>query len=491
MSDSQSDSVFKGAILTVAMRWADRSISFVSTLILARLLVPDDFGIIAMASVVVGLTDVLLDLGVNVALIRNREATADHYNTAWTLRLGQMCFSASLVFFCAGFAATYFKDGRIEAVLQVMSIGLILIGLENIGVINFQKEMRFHLDFRLAFTKRITGFIVTIITAWLTHSYWAMVIGTLASRSIGVILSYQMHPMRPRLSIAKIREIFSVSQWMLLNSVGNYLNHNLHNIMVGRRASATVMGGYSLACDISSMPTTEVLAPLNRVLFPALVRAKHDLVELKRVFLVAQSVQSLIGIPAGLGLALIAHEAVYILLGPKWAFVAPYIQILALANVVEAITTSSGYLMITLENIRNSVMVTWSKVIAFATIAAFFLPVTSAVYNLAWLRVAIMFGGLFLSFFMIARILKELSWLDISHSLFRPIVGTIVMSGLVLGIDTLIHLPLIPTLVIKITTGVVTYPLVVIGLWHLMGQPAGAESYLLTKIRSLKKNERH
>ena len=100
-----SNSVFSGAVLTVSMRWTDRLIGLVSTLILARLLVPEDFGIIAMASIVVGLTEVLFDLGVNVALIQNKSPTKGHYDTAWTLRLLQSGVAAILVAGTAPLAA--------------------------------------------------------------------------------------------------------------------------------------------------------------------------------------------------------------------------------------------------------------------------------------------------------------------------------------------------------------------------------------------------
>jgi lipopolysaccharide exporter len=166
-------SVFKGAILTVSMRWTDRLIGFGSTLILARLLVPADFGVVAMASLVVGLADVLLSLGVNVALIRNHNATPAHYNTAWTLRLAQSAIAATVVFVAAPAAALYFNDPRIIPVLRFMALGMLLVGMENIGIITFQKEMRFGLDFRFVFLKRIVGFLTTILAAWLLRSYWA------------------------------------------------------------------------------------------------------------------------------------------------------------------------------------------------------------------------------------------------------------------------------------------------------------------------------
>lgn len=483
MRGSGPTSIFKGAILTVSMRWTDRLIGFASTLILARLLVPDDFGIIAMASLVVGLADVFLDLGVNVALIQNRNAATAHYNTAWTLRLLQMAFVALVVFLAAPLAASYFSDPRIIPVLRVMAIGILLVGCENIGVITFQKEMRFGLDFRFVFTKRVAGFLVTMLFAWFMRSYWALIIGTIAGRTVGVLLSYQMHPMRPRLSLEKFSEIFSVSQWVMVNSIGNYLNRNLHKILVGRRTSSAVIGGYTLADEISAMPSTEVLAPLNRVLFPAFVAAKHDLAELKRIYLLAQGVQCLLGGAAGVGLALIAYEAVFVLLGEKWLFVVPFVQILALANVIESITTSSGYVFLTLNKLRDSAIFHWSQVALFILLALAIFPQSGAL-DIAWLRLATVLAGLTLSIWFLMRTLQNISLLEIIGGIYRPLLGTVVMAMAVVIIGGMINMPPVAILFLKIVTGVCTYPVAVLLIWWIAGKPEGAEAYLLNKAKT-------
>lgn len=490
MAGVGKNSILKGAILTVSMRWTDRLIGFISTLILARLLVPDDFGIIAMASLIIGLVDVFLDLGVNVALIQNRNPSSDHYNTAWTLRLAQTSIAALVIVLAAPFAATYFNDARITLALRVMAIGIFLVGLENIGTITFQKEMRFGLDFRFAFTKRIAGFLATMAFAWLLQNYWAMVIGTIIGRSVGVVLSYQMHSMRPQLSLAKLADIFSVSQWVLINSIGNYLNRNLHKILVGRRTNAVTIGGYTLADEISAMPSTEVLAPLNRVLFPAFVSAKHDLGELKRMFLLAQGVQSLLGCAAGAGLALIAHEAVLVLLGEKWLFVVPFVQILALANVVESITTSSGYVFLTLNKLRYAAVFHWSQLAFFVLMVFLIFPASGAI-GIAWLRLLTVVAGLSLSVFLLTRVLPNISLANIVSVILRPLLGIMVMALAILGIDRLVGSNLMLSLTLKILTGAITYPAAVLLIWRIFGKPEGAESYLINQFRLVSKKKNY
>lgn len=481
-----ADSVVKGALLTVAMRWSDRLIGLVSTLILARLLVPEDFGIIAMASLVIGLADVLLDLGVHIALIQNRSPTQAHYDSAFTLRLIQSLLAAIIVAAGSPWAAGYFHEPRVEPVLQWLALSFVFSACENIGLVTFQKEMRFGADFRFLFLKRMAGFVTTVAAAWLLQSYWALVIGNLAGRAVGIGLSYALHPMRPRLTLEKVGEIFAISQWMLLRGIAGYLDNKLHQIFVGRRESAAVLGAYTLGDEISAMPTSELLAPLNRVLFPAFVKVKDNLAELKRVFLIAEGVQSLIGIPAGVGLALVAPEAVLVLLGEKWLATVPFVEVMALIGIMQAITTSGAYVILTLGKARMLAIYSVVQVIGFASLVLLAIPQGGAM-AIAWLRLGVAIAGL-ASFAVILRFtLPSLRFREILAVVYRPVAAAIVMALLVrYGLATLAFGTL-PLLIIKVVAGAFGYALTIVLMWRLAGRPLGAESFLLDKALAFRR----
>lgn len=473
-------SIAKGAFITISMRWIDRVIGFASTLILARLLLPEDFGIIAMASLVIGLVDVLFDLGVNVALIQNPKANHEHYNTAWTLRILQTILAAGVIVLGAPFAGDYFGDQRVVPVIQFMAIGLVVNGLENIGVVSFQKNMQFGRDFRFLFSKRITGFIVTVVAALTMQTYWALVIGALTGRVMGVVLSYWMHPMRPRLSLTKFNEIFAVSQWMLVRSVGAYLDNNLHRMFVGRVSGTGTMGAYTLADEISAMPTSELLAPINRVLFPAFAQARENPAELKRLLLLAQGVQTLVGVPAAIGLALVAHEAISILLGAKWLIAVPFVQFLALTHAAEAITTSTGYAMITVGQARRSALLVWAKVIIFCATIFVLMPSVDAI-QIAQARLATSVTAVILALWLVLHAIENLKIRDILATIARPLFGAMAMSTALLLVFDGTTLPLSYALTGKISLGFIVYSTTVLLIWLAQGKPAGAESYALEK----------
>lgn len=481
MAKPAGNSVVRGAMIYVALRWTDRLIGIISTVVLARLLAPDDFGIVAMTALAVGLIDVLLDLGVNVALIQNPNPSKADYDTAWTLRLLQALASMLLLCLIAPLAARYFHEPRVLPVLLVMSTAAVIAACENIGIVTFQKEMRADRDFVFTFARRLLGLVVTVVLAWVLRDYWALVWGTLVSRLFGVFLSYRMHPMRCGFSLASFKAIFGVSQWNLINSVGRYLNNNLHKMIVGNRFDSTTIGGYTLAEEISAMPATEILSPINRILFPAFVRARQDLAELKRMFLLAQGVQCLIAIPASCGLALVAPEVVHLMLGEKWAFVVPFVQVLSLGSIVQAITTCSGYVLLAQSWNRAATLTTWIQVVLFG-LGCFLLPAASPALDLAWLRVAVGAAGLLSALLMLRRCLPLVGWGDMLGTILRPLLAAAAMAAVLVQPAPWLAGSVLLALLVKVVLGALVYGAVLLGLWLLLGKPFGAETYLLEKV---------
>lgn len=473
--------IIHGAFLAVAMRWTDRLIGLLSTIILARILVPADFGIIATASIVIALADVLLEMGVYVVLMQTQNPTPAHYNTAWTIRLIQTSIMTVLVLLAAPLAADYFNNPALTPVIQLLAFTFLLEGLENIWIITLQKDQQYTRDFRFMFSKRFAGFIITIVTALLTHSYWALVAGTLSGRLTGVILSYTMHANRPHFSLEKFREIFSLSQWVWVRSIAQYFQGRLHQIVIASRESSSVMGIYTLADQIAAMPTTELLAPLNRVLFPAFVKVKDDLAELKRVFLLAQGVQALIVIPAGIGMTLVAHEAVILMLGEKWLPAVPFVETLALLGCFTAFTASGFYVLATLGKFRVTAAYAWIQVGVFALLAYIAFPDAGA-KTVAQLRVVLAATGLVTFAFFICRELPGLKVSEMLASVLRPMIGALVMYAAVRLLESQLQLPLLPMLMLKIIAGCLAYSLAVLALWSLTSRNGSAESYLIDKF---------
>lgn len=475
-------SIFASALIVVAMRWTDRLIGLLSTLILARILTPADFGIIAMASVLVGLVDVLLDLGVNMALIQNRNADDDDYNTAWTIRLIQATAVTIIIFLLAPLAADYYRDPRVCDVTRLMALGMFIGGFENIGIVNFQKNMDFSRDFRFFFIRRLAGFLVTVTLAIQLESYWAMPLGALAGRTTGVVLSYIMHPFRPRFSLSRFAKLWSFSQWALLRSIGIYFETQFDRFLVGRLSDASTVGAYTLADEISAMPSTELLQPLGRVLFPAFVAAKHDAQRLRDAYLLALAVQTMLAIPAGVGLASVADRAVLVLLGEQWLAAIPFVQTLALVFSLGAISHAAGYLLVTIGKIRTLGIFIWVQNILFLVVAGLIFSSAGAI-DIARIRLVVAAVGLIFFMAVILHEVRELRLADIIRVAWRPVAAAASMATIDLLVTPPDTLPLMLAFLLEVLLGALSYTTILLGLWYASGRPYGAEAYILSKLK--------
>jgi len=202
----------KGAAWTVFMRMAIRIIGLISTTILARLLVPADFGLVAMATMVWMALEAMGEFSFNVALIQNQAAGRHEYDTVWTMTILRGMVLALLMLALAGPAAAFFKEPRLEAIFHVLALVPVIQGFANVGIVDFQKHLRFDKDFVFMVGVKLSGFAVTVPLAFIWRSYWALVAGIVTAGVARLVLSYVLHPHRPRFTLVRWRRIFAFSK---------------------------------------------------------------------------------------------------------------------------------------------------------------------------------------------------------------------------------------------------------------------------------------
>ena len=260
-------SMAKGAAWMVFAKLVERSIGLISTLILARLLVPQDFGIVAMAMSFVALLELLTAFGFDVALIQKQTKTRPALDTAWTYGILTGLAMAALMVALASPIASFYREDALTDVIRALAIGSIAQGFQNIGVVAFRMDMRFDKEFQFLIAKKIISFSITIPLALTMRSYWALVIGQVVGRIAGTVLSYTMQPYRPRVSLEATRELFNFSKWVfLLNCIG-YMKERSSDWIIGRISGPMALGTFNISYELASLPSTELAAPINRAVF--------------------------------------------------------------------------------------------------------------------------------------------------------------------------------------------------------------------------------
>jgi len=326
-----------GSAWMIAMRWAIRSVGLLSTVILARLLAPDDFGVVAMAMVAVAILQSFTQSGVDLALLRAETPQREHYDAAWTLEIIQATVLAAALFLTAPLVAGQFEDPRVTSVIRAMSLAALIAGFQNIGVVNFRRELNFRREFQFNVYKRLATFVVTVSAALLMRSYWAMVVGYVVGRVVEVSLSYVMSSYRPRLSLARVGEIWGFSKWLVLTRFSMVVNRQFDRWVVGSMGGAASMGNYFIANDFASSPSDEVIAPMSRAAFPVYSRMRQQPDELADAFRRMLGSVVAITFATGLGIAAVAEDFVHVVLGAKWAGAIPVMPWLGLFAAVYGI----------------------------------------------------------------------------------------------------------------------------------------------------------
>jgi lipopolysaccharide exporter len=332
-----------GSAWMIGMRWAIRGVGLLSTVILARLLTPDDFGVIAMAMVAVAILQVFTQSGVDLALLRAETPQREHYDAAWTLEIIQGAVLAAVLFLTAPLVAGQFEDPRVTQVIRILSFSALIGGFQNIGVVNFRRNLDFRREFQFGVYKKLSSFTVTVVAALILRSYWALVIGVVAGRVVEILLSYVMCSYRPRLSLARVGEIWGFSKWLVLTRFSMLINRQFDRWVVGSVGGAPAMGNYFIAQDFASSPADEVVAPMSRAAFPVYSRLRDDPARLADAFRRMLGSVVAISFATGLGIAAVAEDFVHVALGAKWVDAIPLIPPLglfaALYGVVRALDT--------------------------------------------------------------------------------------------------------------------------------------------------------
>ena len=475
--------VVAGTAWMVAARWCMRGIGLVSTIILARLLTPADFGIVAIAMIVVGLVEVFSQTGLAQSLIRHPDPTDDHFNTVFTLQVLTGFIIGAALYLVAPFGADYFDDPRVTLVVQILALRTIIQGFENPGIIWFRKNMEFDKDFRYMVWRKFIRFFVVVILAFILRNYWALVLALVSAKIIAVAISYVMHPFRPRFSLSKIADVWSYSIWMLVVHIGHFLNNRIDEIIIGGVINTTSVGYYNVAKDLASSPTQELVVPISRVLFSAYSKMMHATKELSDPFLKSFSSIAIICFATGGGISLVVEDMVLVVLGDQWqASIAPMFWI-ALSAVVFALSSNMSQLLSVLGKVKTASALSWVRVLGLVP-ALYFAALTGDLENVSIGRFIVL-TGLFLPTIPIFSHATGIAWHRIILCLWRPALAFAVMALAVWPIDGFLLEPSALRLLTKVSIGAIAYSGTIYALWVGTGRPDGLETTVDSTLKRL------
>lgn len=334
----------RGGIWLFAVSAIHRGLGLVRTVILARLLSPDDFGLMGIAVLAISSLDIFSKLGLESALIQKKEDIKSYLNTTWTIHLVRAVILFAILYFGAPMIAVFFRSERAVAVIRAVAFLELFMGAKNIGVVYFQKELQFGKSFVLSVSEIAVNVTVSVILAFLLRNVWALVYGSLAGAFTAFVLSYVMQPYRPRLSIeaAKARELFNFGKWLFGKSIIYFLITQGDNAFVGRILGVTALGFYQMAYNLSHAPSMAVISILSVVMFPVYSIIQDDIPRLRKAFLETFQFNMFILAPVAAGVAILGRDFTLLFLGDKWAPMVTALTVLVFSGLLHSLTSLAG-----------------------------------------------------------------------------------------------------------------------------------------------------
>jgi O-antigen/teichoic acid export membrane protein len=472
-----------GSALMIAMRWTTRLLGLFSTLILVRLLNPDDFGVVAMAMVIVGLLEVFTHTSVDLALIRDRDPSREHYDTAWTLEIVQALALAGVLVLVAPWSARYFEDARVTLVIYALALRAVLGSFENIGVVAFRRDLEFEKEFWFGVSKKMAMVGLTIIAAFTLQSYWALVFGLVVGRCADVVISFRLHPYRPRFCLRKTAELWGFSKWLLAGRVGDMIKRKLDELVIGGELGTTAMGNYFVAADVATAPTEEIVGPMSRGIYPVYSQLLDTRSQLIDSFLLVLSSTTYLCMPLGMGLSAIAPNLVPLVLGEKWLAAIQLIEYLGICGIAMALVMTVEPLLVATGRARLFASFQWLQLLILAP-ALIYAGKMLGVVGVAAAKTVILTLSLPIWFYVVSR--AEL----ISARRMLAAVLPALLAGIAMyaGVRAVGQIPMpseVLILISQLIMGAGIYLAVSWSIWRARGCPDGAERQALDRVRDL------
>lgn len=477
---SLNKQVAKGAAWMVALKASMKVIGLLSTIFLARLLTPEDFGLIAIIMAFFAMIEIFGNFSFDTVLIQKQNATDADYSTAWSFNATFGVVACLIVALGSGTVADFYNDSRIEPVMLVLS-GLFLIsGLQNIGVVDFRKNLTFEKEFRYQMLPKLVSFFSTLGLAFWLQSYWALVFGSLIWKLLVLISGYVLHDFRPRFTFSEWRHLFRFSKWLMINNIFYFLNNRSPEMIIGKILSPQAAGFFTIASEISTIPTSEFAANVTAAAYPGYCKVSHLPEELKKMYLMVMESVAFFVLPAGVGIALLAHELVPVVLGPKWLDSIALIQLLALSGALVAMSSNTGAVFMSLGRPRVSTMMGLFRITVLIPMIFWF----SSVSGLIGIAQAILATSLivFLVSCGLIYFVLKIPLGSILRVYARSSCATFIMAAgvywLSIGLGEAPMTSLVSLLVL-IFAGVFLYGCGIMILWALFGYPDGPEKKIL------------
>lgn len=328
--DSLKDKTVKGVGWTALDSVASYGISFLVSLVLARLLSPDEYGLIGIITIFIAIFNTIIDSGFSTALIRKPSVTNDDYSTVFIINLGISIVLAILLYFGAGAISVYFGRDELVSLTQAMSCILIINALGIVQKAKLTKQLDFKSQTKISIIASSISGVLGIAAALLGMGVWALVIQQISRQILNTILLWFYSRWIPQLKLSWIsfKELFGFSWKLLVAQIINTVWTKLYQFVIGKFYSSETLGHYTRAEQFATIFSSNITTIVQRVSLPVMSEIQDETQRLVAAYRRIIKSTMLLTLVLMLGLAAVAKPMIYVLIGDKWMPCVPYLQIL-------------------------------------------------------------------------------------------------------------------------------------------------------------------
>jgi len=437
---------------------ANSGIQFIIGIIMARLLLPKDYGIMGMVAIFIAISQIFIDSGMTQALIREKNVSQADYSTVFYYNLLIAIVIYALLFISAKAISDFFREPVLINIIRVVGLGMLISSLGLIQSTILIRKLDFKTQTKIGVISSISSGIIGIVFAYFGYAVWSLVITNLLNQVITLFLLIVSNKWLPLLTfnVNSFKRFFGFGWKMLLTALLGTLYANLYNVIIGRIYSATQLGYYTKSLSLKDIAANSITTSVTKVSYPVFSSLQDDTDSLKSGFKKIIKNTSFLTFPMMIGLATVASPLIQVLFGNNWMPIVPYFQILCLTGTT--LPHRSINLNILLVKGRSDLFLGLDilKMIISLLIIAVVIVFDYGIYGLLWANfistiiaffVNSYFSGKFISYSTKEQII------DMIPALLNSILmGVIVyFSGVILPQNSFIRLAM------QITIGIVTY----------------------------------
>jgi teichuronic acid exporter len=329
---------------------ANNGIGFVVGVILARLLSPEEFGLIGMTTVFIAISSTFISSGFSQALIRKQDCTNKDYSTIFFFNITVAFLFYGILFLTAPYISRFFNEPRLTLIIQVISIGLIIESVTIIQSVILSKRVDFKLLTKISFISLIISGVIGIVMAYKGFGVWSLVYRNLINQITRSLLLWTWNKWRPSLefSLSSLKELFSFGSRLLVNGIIDNIYNNVYYLVIGKYFSAKELGYYSRADMFSNLPSRNILTVIYRVSYPVLSKIQENPAQLKSYYKKMISSTMLISFLIMISMAALAEPIIISLIGEKWRPAITYLQMLSFVGMLTPLQSLNTNLVLVL-----------------------------------------------------------------------------------------------------------------------------------------------